>query len=152
MSICLVMIMIFTADSWSKSQTQEHKKLFIPWLSARGVTTVMSPENFYNYIIFHNFFKMKKTFTLDELVQAMHEKSSKSQSLQPKQKKPYNFFWWHTICGCSVVTDQISFNHVFGKPDLTQCSMNEMAVIQARTILTGIQTSVSLFKIGMQLF
>ena len=82
----------------------------------------------------------------------MHEKNSNSQSLQPKQKKPYNFFWWHTICGSRVVTDQISFNHEFGKPDLAQCGMNDMAVIQVRTILTGIQTSLSLFKIGTQLF
>jgi len=52
----------------------------------------------------------------------------------------------------SAVTDQIAIDHKFGKPDLTQCAMNEMAVIQARTILTGFQTKLSLFKIGTQLF
>ena len=57
------------------------------------------------------------------------EKHSKSQSLQPKQKKPTNFFCMHTICVSHTVTDQISFNNKFGKPDLTQCGMNELAVI-----------------------
>jgi len=56
------------------------------------------------------------------------------------------------LCGSRAVTDQISFDHKFGKPDLTQCDMNEMAVIQARAILTGFETKLSLFKIGTQLF
>jgi len=54
--------------------------------------------------------------------------------------------------GSRAVTDQISFNHKLGKPDLTQCGMNQMAVIQAQTILMGFQTKLSLFKIGTQLF
>jgi len=49
-----------------------------------------------------------------------------------------------------AVTDQIAFDHKFGKPDLTQCGMSEMAVIQAQTIKTGFQTKLSLFKIGTQ--
>jgi len=51
-----------------------------------------------------------------------------------------------------AVTDQISFDHKFGKPVLTQCGMNEMAVIQARTILMRFETKLSLFKVGTQLF
>jgi len=40
------------------------------------------------------------------------------ENLHPKQKNPSNFFRWHTICGSPAVTDQISFNHKFGKPGL----------------------------------
>jgi len=40
---------------------------------------------------------------------------------------------------------------MFGKPDLTQCGMNEMAVIQARTIIMGFETKLRLLKIGTQL-
>jgi len=46
-----------------------------------------------------------------------------------------------------VVTDQISFVHKFGKPDLTQCGMKEMAVIQTHTILTGFETKLSASKL-----
>ena len=35
-----------------------------------------------------------------------------------------NFFWWHTICGSHAVTDQISFDHKFGKPDTMRHERN----------------------------
>jgi len=99
----------------------------------------------------------KKTFTLDKLVQARYEKNIANLNnlnilYETIQHWFPNFFWWYTICGSRAATNQISFDHKFGKPDLTQCGMNKIAVIQARTILTGFQTKLSLFKIVTQLF
>jgi len=67
---------------------------------------------------------------------------------------PKHFLMAHHL-GSRAVADQISFDHKFGKPDLTQMrqhGMKETADIQARTILTGFQTKLSLFKMGTQLF
>jgi len=89
--------------------------------------------------LFHN---EKKTSTLDYLVQAMGEKNIANLNLYTLNRRNHTtlvpkLFLKHAICGSRAVTDQISFDRKFGKPDLTQCGVNEMAVIQARTILTG---------------
>jgi len=82
----------------------------------------------------------------------MHEKNSESQSLQPKPNKPCNDGSQTFSDGIPFVGPVLSPTNLIRSSELWQTRLDTIrrernGFIQARTILAGFGTKLSLFKI-----